>query len=612
MKIDRIEIRGGFLDGLDLAFSDGLNVLIGARGAGKTSVLELLRFALGVRAMTSDAEEAAHKQARAVLGDGTVSVFCSVQDQPLIFSRTGLDEAPALSGAYSYQPPLIVSQNEIEAIGLDPRSRREIVDRLIDPLDWASVAMEDTQAEIASLERRLERLREEKERLFDQAAQLQMLADRLAETEREQAVAAQAVEELKPLQQAVADQADALGQIRAAADAYKIAHETLGAWKEGITRSRLDKPLPQLHSAAVEAEINAAISQAGEHLSRAAEAVDSAQKLAARSQTEARAEQQRLQEQLKADAERLDAVQRGAGDVGRRVSALRQQLREQEGYAARARQLEAEIAAVAAERDAALDETERRSQGRYELRRTLAASVTEQFHGRIEIRVSKSGELNAYEAALVNALQGSNLQYKSLATSVAEKMSPREFVACIEQGDPERIASTAQISMDRAIRVVGNMQGQSAVDLLLAPLEDAVDFALLDGTDYKATRELSMGQRCTVILPLLLVEDRPATLLDQPEDHLDNAFIVDTLVEAIRERASTGQVIVATHNANIPVLGEASRVVVLASDGRRGYVSTSAKLDDDASVNAISTLMEGGREAFARRAAFYTSHDDGA
>ena len=79
----------------------------------------------------------------------------------------------------------------------------------------------------------------------------------------------------------------------------------------------------------------------------------------------------------------------------------------------------------------------------------------------------------------------------------------------------------------------------------------------------------------------------------------------------MRERAVTGQVIVATHNANIPVLGNAAEVVVLASDGRRGFVRAAAPLDDDDSVEAITTLMEGGREAFARRAAFYTAHDHG-
>ena len=47
MIIERVQVEEGFLDGLDLRFTKGLNVLIGPRGSGKTSVIELIRFCLG-------------------------------------------------------------------------------------------------------------------------------------------------------------------------------------------------------------------------------------------------------------------------------------------------------------------------------------------------------------------------------------------------------------------------------------------------------------------------------------------------------------------------------------------------------------------------------------
>ena len=45
-RIRSVSIVGGFLDGSYFEFTDGLNCIIGARGAGKTTVVELLRFAL--------------------------------------------------------------------------------------------------------------------------------------------------------------------------------------------------------------------------------------------------------------------------------------------------------------------------------------------------------------------------------------------------------------------------------------------------------------------------------------------------------------------------------------------------------------------------------------
>jgi hypothetical protein len=80
---------------------------------------------------------------------------------------------------------------------------------------------------------------------------------------------------------------------------------------------------------------------------------------------------------------------------------------------------------------------------------------------------------------------------------------------------------------------------------------------------------------------------------------------VGTLVKAIRSRGSSAQTIVATHNPNIPVLGGADWITHLDSDGERCFVQVAGELNDHAVVNSITTIMEGGREAFQRRAAFY-------
>ena len=70
---------------------------------------------------------------------------------------------------------------------------------------------------------------------------------------------------------------------------------------------------------------------------------------------------------------------------------------------------------------------------------------------------------------------------------------------------------------------------------------------------------------------------------------------VETVVKTMLER----------EYPNIPVLGEAKQVTLLDSDGRRGFVEFSVDLDSGQAVDAISSLMEGGREAFKIRAAFY-------
>lgn len=80
---------------------------------------------------------------------------------------------------------------------------------------------------------------------------------------------------------------------------------------------------------------------------------------------------------------------------------------------------------------------------------------------------------------------------------------------------------------------------------------------------WKELDELSTGQKATAVLLLLLLEADAPLIVDQPEDDLDNRFIADCVVPAIREEKHKRQFIFSTHNANIPVLGDAEQIVGL-------------------------------------------------
>jgi hypothetical protein len=106
-------------------------------------------------------------------------------------------------------------------------------------------------------------------------------------------------------------------------------------------------------------------------------------------------------------------------------------------------------------------------------------------------------------------------------------------------------------------------------------------------------------------LPLILSHVNKMLIVDQPEDHIDNAFVAKTLIKVILSRNGQGQIIFSTHNPNIPVLGNAEMVLHLGSDGRRGFRLSAGPLTEKNTVTAISTVMEGGAEAFEKRANFY-------
>ena len=112
--IERIQVEEGFLCKLDITFSPGLNVLIGPRGVGKTSVVELIRFCLGLDAFTEEAGIAARKHALSVLGSGQVTLTVQHEGHRSLVSRTAEEDAPRFTG--SLPSVVVIGQNDIEAI----------------------------------------------------------------------------------------------------------------------------------------------------------------------------------------------------------------------------------------------------------------------------------------------------------------------------------------------------------------------------------------------------------------------------------------------------------------------------------------------------------------
>src|SRR4051794_30410704 len=108
MRLRRLSVEEGFLNGLSLAFVPGLNVLIGPRGVGKTSVIELVRFCLAIPAYTTENDRRAREHALSVLRGGRVTLEIEHEGNEYKVTRTPDDELNSLPSLGAR--PIILAQ----------------------------------------------------------------------------------------------------------------------------------------------------------------------------------------------------------------------------------------------------------------------------------------------------------------------------------------------------------------------------------------------------------------------------------------------------------------------------------------------------------------------
>ncbi len=137
---------------------------------------------------------------------------------------------------------------------------------------------------------------------------------------------------------------------------------------------------------------------------------------------------------------------------------------------------------------------------------------------------------------------------------------------------------------------------------LLATTSIELNVAPPDSDDeaWRPLESLSRGQKATAVLHLLLLDSAGPLVVDQPEDDLDNRFITEAIVPAIRKEKARRQFLLATHNANIPVLGDAELIVAMSATGEAdgGQASVPKEslgaIDNPGVQQAVTDILEGG------------------
>lgn len=220
-----------------------------------------------------------------------------------------------------------------------------------------------------------------------------------------------------------------------------------------------------------------------------------------------------------------------------------------------------------------------------------------------------SCDTDRFYNALDSYLQGSGIMRREEQLElICSSFSVDRFVEIIREKSIDELNSVG-ITENTASRMFNALADEVLYELerVEVPQLPVIRIKREGETTYTELSSLSVGEKCSAILSIALLSKERPLVIDQPEDDLDHAFITDSIVRGIRDAKSERQIIAASHNPNIPVLGDAElvfRVAHQAGDDNC-IIQNSGGLEISAITKDVQTL-EGGAEAFERRRKRYS------
>lgn len=643
-RIRSVSVRGArFLADQEIELSGNLTTIIGGRGSGKSTVIEYVRQTLGQTAgiWGDEAQRNFARLQQTVTPETRVTVVIEKEGQSWTLESVGRAPATFIAGPSSppdaarFFPARVLSQREIYALAEDRAARARLVDDLI-------------RHELEALESDGRRVSLEARQLTAQLAELPQLAERERALATDEADLVARLERLAGLQGRLEEwKAFLSGQHwyeQVFTDVRAIV-EQADLLRSALTDVELLVPPADVPATARLAGVRESLANAitgfRDALDAAsAELANQVDTAAGRGSATWRAEF--ASAQIRYDALRDQLLDEGTDpdgylDYGEQLQRVRTELAELSDRRAALGRTALERDELHRQlRDIWADESRARIGAAERL--TNAVPKTADGDPFVRVTVDPYGDDRKFAELLTGVVQdhrriatdywgtfsdraGEIIPADSLLASAFRSRAPGqspvdlflEWVRALRDGEtPAGCPWAADDRKTSALLEWMSSAREAELRLVRVPDRTRVELRRPDGTVAgELEGGLSVGQRCTAVLALLLAADNVPIIIDQPEEDLDNEFVYRELVPLIRRVKRARQVIVSTHNANLPVNGDAELIVALRAVGGRGRLMSVAgedaigALDRRAACVAVEEVMEGSEEAFRRRSEMY-------
>ena len=604
--VKSVSFDGGFLSGTQLSFSAELNNLIGIRGSGKSAILEMIRYALEIP-LPDKIEDGTYKAelVKHAIGSGgrvTVLVSNELGNEYKInrtFNRSSEvlvnDEiVPNLKSTSVIHRPLFFGQKELTARNEDFYSN--LIDRLVgDKLSDIRTRIKEKQntvRECISKINNLGSLKDEKDFL-----QTSIAENTLKLTQFDQFN----VSEKLSTQTDFNNDERSIRNVKTEFRKYKkILQDTIVSIQEldfscSLTErnSGFQIQIESITNSAktILSSLNAAIDKINEILIEIDATISAFSVCKNKSFEEIDEIKRELETQIRASGvmssinlEEYPALQSKIADAQQRLTEINRKETQKETYCTSL--------------NTALSELSELWREEFRTIQTELGKING-GQGAVKITSEYSMDKNQYMTYMQSVFRGSGLNV-SQYTQLTEKYT--DFIEMYRNYNNCRNI----ISGDK-IKNAFDKSFHDHIEQLLCYQVPNKYCITYNGKDIST---LSLGQRASaMILFILSQQDNDLIIIDQPEDDLDNQTIYHDVIKTLMNVKPSIQFIFATHNANIPVLGDSEMVHCCSAsettEGLTHIIVKSGSLDDHEIRDQIITVMEGGHDAFERRKEIY-------
>jgi len=609
--------QGGLLDEQSLALNLGLNVLIGGRGAGKSTVIESIRYTFDLKPKGKEAERVHDAMMKELLGPkSAVSVLIHLPtpssayylvaraygERPRVRDQSG-NIVPGLSPSALLPSLEVYGQHEISELTRDKAKLAEILSRFIGRSDVQRTALDGIKARLTESRRALTAKFDRLEELDQALAALPSLKEQ--QRRFEETALAERVREKTSLQteaRLLDDVAARVETLRTYATEIDPVHDrppaVIPLEGEGSTlpNRAVLQPLEVIAS-----DVDAAVRAAAASLSSAAQRLEG--ELDA-----VRAAWTPLSEAAEGRYTKLAKCLRDEGHDPEKYISISEQVANLKPKETQREEISVELASLKKKRRELISELEEADRSSFQELSRAARSVSKLLSGRVRARIRPSSDITVLREIISQAVSG-NLSAAYTRLEEKENLSLSELARTIREGDDALRSAYGFTAASAAKIAAGGERMILEIEECVIPAEAVIELNVgRDGAEiWKDLDHLSAGQRATAVLMLLLLPADAPLVVDQPEDDLDNEFIVKHVVETMRKAKRDRQFIFSSHNPNIPVLGDAEQIIGLITEvgdvGDRTKVDAQhcGAIDTEPVKELIKSQLEGGEKAFQIR-----------